>query len=151
MQSLGFVQHPVFRIRIKTGFGDRICFLSLGKRLRETPTQLFPIGIAITNTWCRGLELLVIVLRVNQCLLFQSWPSNMSQHLTLIPREEVLEPKRVMSVFRERVEKHKEEIAELEEREKLVEKEKPVSSLKHLIVCTSVRYSQNSVERCKVN
>jgi protein polybromo-1 len=52
----------------------------------------------------------------------------MSQHLTLIPREEVLEPKRVMSVFRERVEKHKEEIAELEEREKLVEKEKPVSS-----------------------
>jgi len=54
----------------------------------------------------------------------------MSQHLTLIPREEVLEPKRVMSVFRERVEKHKEEIAELEEREKLVEKEKPVSSLK---------------------
>ncbi|KDR13747.1 hypothetical protein L798_12146, partial [Zootermopsis nevadensis] len=55
----------------------------------------------------------------------KSWPSNMSQHLTLIPREEILEPKRVMSVFRERVEKHKEEIAELEEREKLVEKEKP--------------------------
>ncbi|GFG36133.1 hypothetical protein Cfor_02751 [Coptotermes formosanus] len=55
----------------------------------------------------------------------KSWPSNMSQHLTLIPREEVLEPKRIMSVFRERVEKHKEEIAELEEREKLVEKEKP--------------------------
>jgi hypothetical protein len=52
----------------------------------------------------------------------------MSQHLTLTPREEVLEPKRVMSVFRERVEKHKEEIAELEEREKLVEKEKPVST-----------------------
>ncbi|PSN42113.1 hypothetical protein C0J52_02963 [Blattella germanica] len=55
----------------------------------------------------------------------KSWPSNMSQHLTLVPREEPLEPKRVMSVFRERVEKHKEEIAELEEREKLVEKEKP--------------------------
>lgn len=32
-----------------------------------------------------------------------------------------------MSVFRERVEKHKEEIAELEEGEKLVEKVKPVS------------------------
>lgn len=75
----------------------------------------------------------------------------MSQHLTLIPREEVLEPKRVMSVFRERVEKHKEEIAELEEREKLVEKEKPVSSLKHLIVCTNVHYGQNSLERQKVN
>jgi hypothetical protein len=61
-------------------------------------------------------------------VLLQSWPSNMSQHLTLLPREEALEPKRVMSVFRERVEKHKEEIAELEEREKLVEKEKPVST-----------------------
>lgn len=42
-------------------------------------------------------------------------------------RDEMLEPKRVKSVFRERVEKHKEEIAELEEREKLSEKEKPVS------------------------
>lgn len=31
-----------------------------------------------------------------------------------------------MSVFRDRVEKHKEEIAELEEHEKIVEKEKPV-------------------------
>ena len=53
----------------------------------------------------------------------------MTQHLTLIPRDEPIEPKRVMSVFRERVEKHKEEIAELEEREKLVEKEKPVSNM----------------------
>jgi len=109
-----------------------------------------PIGIAITNSWYRGLKKVVIALRVNQCLLFQSWPSNMSQHLTLIPREEVLEPKRVMSVFRERVEKHKEEIAELEEREKLVEKEKPVSSLKHLVVGTSVHYGQNSLERYEV-
>lgn len=32
-----------------------------------------------------------------------------------------------MSVFRDRVEKHKEEIAELEEHEKIIEKEKPVS------------------------
>lgn len=45
----------------------------------------------------------------------------------LIPRDEILEPKRVMSVFRQRVEKHKEEIAELEEQEKLIEKEKPVN------------------------
>jgi len=30
-------------------------------------------------------------------------------------------------VFRDRVEKHKEEIAELEEHEKIIEKEKPVS------------------------
>lgn len=32
-----------------------------------------------------------------------------------------------MSVFRDRVEKHKEELTELEEHEKIVEKEKPVS------------------------
>lgn len=51
----------------------------------------------------------------------------------LIPREEPLEPKRVMSVFRQRVEKHKEEIAELEEQEKLVEKQKPVSSIFYFI------------------
>jgi len=38
-----------------------------------------------------------------------------------------LDPKRVISVFRDRVEKHKEEIAELEEHEKIIEKEKPVS------------------------
>lgn len=49
-------------------------------------------------------------------------------------RDEALEPKRVMSVFRERVEKHKEEIAELEEREKLIEKEKPVSSAVNYII-----------------
>ena len=34
-----------------------------------------------------------------------------------------MDPKRVISVFRDRVEKHKEEIAELEEHEKIIEKE----------------------------
>ncbi|KAK7869922.1 hypothetical protein R5R35_013708 [Gryllus longicercus] len=53
------------------------------------------------------------------------WPFAMSQNIKLMPREEVIEPKRHVSVFRERVEKHKEEIAELEELEKFVEKEKP--------------------------
>lgn len=48
-------------------------------------------------------------------------------HLKLVPREKLLEPKRVISVYKERLEKHKEEIAELEESEKYVEKEKPVS------------------------
>ncbi|OAD52774.1 Protein polybromo-1 [Eufriesea mexicana] len=46
-------------------------------------------------------------------------------HLKLIPREKLLEPKRVISVYKERLEKHKEEIAELEEGEKLTEKERP--------------------------
>ncbi|XP_036150298.1 protein polybromo-1 isoform X6 [Monomorium pharaonis] len=46
-------------------------------------------------------------------------------HLTLVPREKPLEPKRVISVYKERLEKHKEEIAELEEGEKLMEKERP--------------------------
>ncbi|XP_028520527.1 protein polybromo-1 isoform X2 [Apis cerana] len=46
-------------------------------------------------------------------------------HLKLIPRDKPLEPKRVISVYKERLEKHKEEIAELEEGEKLTEKERP--------------------------
>nr|XP_034176310.1 LOW QUALITY PROTEIN: protein polybromo-1 [Osmia lignaria] len=46
-------------------------------------------------------------------------------HLKLISREKPLEPKRVISVYKERLEKHKEEIAELEEGEKLTEKERP--------------------------
>lgn len=50
-------------------------------------------------------------------------------HLNMVPREVPLEPKRVISVFRERVEKHKDELAELQEQEKLIEKEKPVSVL----------------------
>ncbi|VEN56896.1 unnamed protein product [Callosobruchus maculatus] len=45
--------------------------------------------------------------------------------IKLVPREVPLEPKRVMSVFRERVEKHKDELAELEEQEQLIQKEKP--------------------------
>jgi protein polybromo-1 len=51
------------------------------------------------------------------------WTSQLPEHIKLINREEPLEPKRVMSVFRERVEKHKEEIAELDESEKLPERE----------------------------
>ncbi|XP_045461184.1 protein polybromo-1 isoform X2 [Harmonia axyridis] len=46
-------------------------------------------------------------------------------NLKLVPREVPLEPKRVVSVFRERVEKHKDELAELQEQERLIEKEKP--------------------------
>lgn len=48
-------------------------------------------------------------------------------HLKLVPRDKQLEPKRVISVYKERLEKHKEEIAELEENEKSMEKERPVS------------------------
>ncbi|XP_073978285.1 protein polybromo isoform X2 [Rhodnius prolixus] len=55
----------------------------------------------------------------------KNWPPSLMTGYKLIPRDEILEPKRVMSVFRQRVEKHKEEIAELEEQEKLIEKEKP--------------------------
>ncbi|KAK9506268.1 hypothetical protein O3M35_008237 [Rhynocoris fuscipes] len=55
----------------------------------------------------------------------KNWPPSLMTGYKLIPRDEILEPKRIMSVFRQRVEKHKEEIAELEEQEKLVEKEKP--------------------------
>ncbi|BES94930.1 BAH [Nesidiocoris tenuis] len=55
----------------------------------------------------------------------KNWPASFTTGYRLVPRDEVLEPKRVVSVFKQRVEKHKEEIAELEEQEKLVEKEKP--------------------------
>ncbi|XP_047035954.1 protein polybromo-1 isoform X4 [Helicoverpa zea] len=44
---------------------------------------------------------------------------------TLIPREVPLEPNRTVSVFRERVEKHKDELAELEVLENVHEKERP--------------------------
>ncbi|XP_059470820.1 protein polybromo-1 [Neocloeon triangulifer] len=53
------------------------------------------------------------------------WPCTLPEHIKLVAREEPLEPKRVMSVFRDRVEKHKEEIAELDEMEKLPEREIP--------------------------
>jgi protein polybromo-1 len=55
------------------------------------------------------------------------WTSQLPEHIKLVTREEPLEPKRVMSVFKERVEKHKEEIAELDEIEKLPEREPLVS------------------------
>lgn len=47
----------------------------------------------------------------------------------LMQRDVLLDAKRVVSVFRERVEKHKDELAELQEQERLIEKEKPVSIL----------------------
>ncbi|XP_058063027.1 protein polybromo-1 [Anopheles bellator] len=45
--------------------------------------------------------------------------------VNLIPRESPLVVKRVMSVFKERVEKHKEELSELQLQEAIPEKEKP--------------------------
>lgn len=51
------------------------------------------------------------------------WPN--PPDVVMVERERPLELKRVMSVFRERVEKHKDELAELEEQERLVEREKP--------------------------
>lgn len=55
----------------------------------------------------------------------KNWPFANKTALKL--REVPLEAKRVMSVFKERVEKHKGELAELQLQEALVEKEKPVS------------------------
>lgn len=47
----------------------------------------------------------------------------------LVERSEPFEIRRVMSVFRERVEKHKDELAELAEQENLIERDKPVSKI----------------------
>lgn len=55
----------------------------------------------------------------------KNWPFAIPAEVKLVHREESLEPKRIMSVFRERVEKHKGELAELQLQEALVEKEKP--------------------------
>ena len=54
----------------------------------------------------------------------KNWP--FMNNTPLVPRDTPLEPKRVMSVFKERVEKHKGELAELQLQEAIVEKEKPV-------------------------
>ncbi|XP_065223085.1 protein polybromo-1 isoform X3 [Planococcus citri] len=70
----------------------------------------------------------------------KNWPLSLTNVCKLIDREEPLEPKRNVSVYRDRVEKHKEEIAELEEQEKLVEKEKPNVVVTHL--------PQNADEGC---
>lgn len=57
---------------------------------------------------------------------FKTWPFTSDENaVKLVPRDEPLEPLRIMSVFKERVEKHKGELAELQEQEALVEKEKP--------------------------
>lgn len=55
----------------------------------------------------------------------KSWPFALPSTVKLIQRENPIEPKRIMSVFQERVEKHKGELAELQLQEALVEKEKP--------------------------
>ncbi|XP_018567021.1 protein polybromo-1 isoform X3 [Anoplophora glabripennis] len=59
--------------------------------------------------------------------------------LKLVPREVPIEPKRVVSVFRERVEKHKDELAELEEQEKLTEKDKP-----NVVVYTNIEVDEGN-------
>lgn len=39
-------------------------------------------------------------------------------HITIVPRDKVLEPKKIASVFKDRIEKHKEEVEEIEALEK---------------------------------
>lgn len=58
----------------------------------------------------------------------KSWPTardSNNSSVRFVPRETPLELKRVMSVFKERIEKHKGELEELKLQEVLVEKEKP--------------------------
>lgn len=55
----------------------------------------------------------------------KAWPYQLSGNVKLVLRAEPMEPRRVMSVFKERVEKHKGELAELLEQEALVERDKP--------------------------
>lgn len=63
-------------------------------------------------------------MKLRQFKKIKNWP--FTDNIKLQPREIPLEPKRVMSVFRERVEKHKGELLELQLQEAIIEKEKPV-------------------------
>ncbi|XP_067618528.1 protein polybromo-1 [Eurosta solidaginis] len=57
---------------------------------------------------------------------FKIWPfARENDPVRLVPREKPLEIRRVMSVYKERIEKHKGELEELKLQEALVEKEKP--------------------------
>ena len=47
------------------------------------------------------------------------------QHITIVQRDKPLEPKKIASVFKDRIEKHKEEVEEIEQLEKMVEEEVP--------------------------
>lgn len=62
-------------------------------------------------------------IKLRQFKKIKNWPFIANVPLKL--RDEPLEPKRVQSVFKERVEKHKDELAELQLQEALIEKEKP--------------------------
>lgn len=66
-------------------------------------------------------------IKLRQFKKIKNWP--FMANVQLVLREEPLEPKRVQSVFKERVEKHKDELAELQLQEALIEKEKPVCFL----------------------
>ncbi|ENN78044.1 hypothetical protein HUJ04_006145 [Dendroctonus ponderosae] len=51
--------------------------------------------------------------------------SELASSYKLVEREVPLEPKRVMSVFKERLEKHKDELAELQELERMIDDDRP--------------------------
>lgn len=59
-------------------------------------------------------------------LCFQSFPFNVGERVKLVERPEPLEMKRVDSIFKERIERHKEELAELEEETKVIRRPLPV-------------------------
>ncbi|XP_039291348.1 protein polybromo-1 isoform X3 [Nilaparvata lugens] len=95
----------------------RCCVLSVKDYFRAKPTAFDDKDIYVCESRYSS--------KARAFKKIKNWPSSLSNNYKLEPREKVLEPIRNMSVFRERVEKHKEEIAELEEQEKLVIKEKP--------------------------
>lgn len=59
-------------------------------------------------------------------LHLQSFPFNVGERVKLVERPEPLEMKRVDSIFKERIERHKEELAELEEETKVIRRPLPV-------------------------
>ena len=77
----------------------------------------------------------IIVQLITIFLIFlKQWPFSGKQELKLIPRTEPLEMIKIDSVFKERIERHKEELAEVEEETKIIRPPLPVSLKLHFLI-----------------
>lgn len=121
VQTRKFLEHEVFLSDMHMALPleeikDRCCVLNIKDYIKYRPQGYHEKDIYVCesrySTKARAFK-----------KILKFWTN--AENLVLIEREQSLELKRVMSVFRERVEKHKDELAELEEQEKLNEKDKP--------------------------
>lgn len=98
-----------------TQLGDKCYVMSAKDYIKYTPEGFLEKDVYVCESRYS--------MKLRQFKKIKNWP--FADTGKMIPREVPWEPKRVMSVFKERVEKHKGELAELQLQEALVEKEKP--------------------------